>query len=46
MGLPNILYSYIENCKIVEIGYILLNFKDFWCALCGEEIITSLESKM
>lgn len=28
-GLLKILYSSVENCKIVEIGYILLNFKDF-----------------
>lgn len=30
------LYSYVENCKIVESGYILLNFKDVWCALVRE----------
>lgn len=37
--LAKILYSYIENCTIVEIGYVLLNFKDFWYALCGEGIM-------
>lgn len=43
--LPKILCSYIENHKIVEIGYILLNFKDFWCALCGEGITLSWNLK-
>lgn len=38
-SLPKILSSCIENWKSVEIGYILLNFKDFCGVLCGDGII-------
>ncbi|KAL4824820.1 hypothetical protein H8958_007380 [Nasalis larvatus] len=36
----------IENCKVVEIGYILLNFRDFSSAFCGSSThrIDCLES--
>lgn len=45
MGFTKDLYSCVENCKIVEIGYILLNFKDVWCSLSGEGIILAWNLK-